>query len=160
VLGWGVYAVAAAASGAPLDTKYGPLVYIGLPIGPAIMLDAWRKLQRWPCLVIAELGFDDRMGDKPSGPVLWREVASMRPGRSLHVTSQGAAALPSFTIQLRPGRRQPLSPLGGSPKHLSEVTLELATGPERRILELMEAEFQAWQEREKQAAAWQPPASS
>jgi hypothetical protein len=145
----GVYVIAAAVAGTPMQTKYGALIYVCAPAGAGIMWDSWRKLRRWPGLVIAELGFDDRMGDHPSGPVLWREVEAMHSGKSWHVSTHGAAGLPSFVVELLPGPRPPLSPLGSQPKQIKAVTLELATGPEKRIPELMEAAYQSWLERER-----------
>jgi hypothetical protein len=142
----GLYYWAQALGGNLYDGKYGPLVYLLAPIGPAIMWDAWRKLRRWTCLVIAEYGFDDRMGDKPAGPVLWGEVASMSRGTSMHVSSHGVAGAPTLNVILRRGPRQPLSPLGAPPKQIGSLQLELATGPERRIPELMEQAFARWQQ--------------
>ena len=149
VLVFGVVAVVAASQGHPIESKYGPAVYLCLPIGPAIVWEAWRKLRRWTCLVIAENGFDDRMGDQPSGPVLWQEVASMGMGAQMVVGPGHGGKVPTFFVRFKPGPRQPLSPLGAAPKQVSTVWLEIGfRGAETKIPSLMEAAYREWQERQ------------
>jgi hypothetical protein len=63
--------------GHPYDGKQGPIIYLAGPIGLFILRDAWKGISRGNCLVIGELGFDNRQGDSPSGPVLWSDVSSM-----------------------------------------------------------------------------------
>jgi hypothetical protein len=148
VFAFGAWAVFAAAQGTPIETKYGPVIYICLPAGPAIVWDAWRNLRRWTCLVVAENGFDDRTAAHACGPVLWQEVASMSGGTVWHVGAGHAARLHSYTVQLKPGRRQPLSPMGPVPNQVESVTLELTLREKRRVPELMEAAYRDWQDRQ------------
>jgi hypothetical protein len=147
VFGAGVVALGAVMSGQTLGGKYGPAILLCLPIGPLIVWEAMGKIRRWSCLVIAQLGFDDRMGDNPAGPVLWSEVHSMGKDSTLHVGPGTSARIPTFVVCLRPDPRQPLSPLGAQPKQLGRVVLQIGfRGEETLIPSLMEESFRQWQE--------------
>jgi hypothetical protein len=142
----GLAALAGAASGHPWESKYGALIYILAPVGVAICWEAWGHLKRWPCLILAQYGFDDRMVEHPAGPVLWSEVAGMEMSSVLHVGAGHAARLPCLVVWLKPGPRQPLSPLGKPPQQIDKVTLELTISQKKKIPPLMEAAFAEWQE--------------
>jgi hypothetical protein len=146
--GFGLWATIVALRGHPYESKYGALIYVCLPVGPLIGLEAARSIRRWPCIVIAENGFDDRTSEHPAGPIAWYEVAGISTERALHVGAGCSAALPNLVIRLNPGPREPLSPLGPIPKQIREVRLQLPLDQHRRAAQMLAAALAEWRDRE------------
>jgi len=111
-----VWAAGEWATGHPIETGYGPLIYLCLPGGLSFAWFAWKRIKRGNCVIVAERGFDDRSSDNPAGPILWSEVASMGEKSKWHLAVHPGAVYATrsrpLVVDLVGGPRMPLSPLG------------------------------------------------
>lgn len=160
LVGIAFWAAVGWATGHPVQTEYGPLIYLCLPGGLSLGWFAWRRIRRGDCVIVAERGFDDRSGDGPAGPILWSEVVSMGEERKWHLALHPGAAYATRTrpwvVQLVGGPRRPLSPLGSQPRQISRVSIEtgILEGGRQRLPELMERAYARWLERRAWDQSW------
>jgi hypothetical protein len=127
-----------------------PVGFVLLVIGPIAAVDGWRRLKRISCVIVAELGFDDRSGKEPAGPVLWSEVETISPERMFRVGPGGtiihAEAVNALVIRLAGLPRAPLSSLGPPPRQIEEIRIILddLEGGRSRLPALMKESFVRW----------------
>ena len=157
LIGIAVGAAVGWAMGNPIQTQYGPLIYLCLPGGLSIGWFAWRRIARGNCVILAERGFDDRSGDKPAGPILWSEVASIGEMGKWHLAVHPGAVYATrsrpLVVELVGGPRPRLSPLGPERRQMRRVTIETngLEGGRKRLPELMGQAYARWLDRQ----AWE-----
>jgi hypothetical protein len=111
-------------------------------------------------VIVAELGFDDRSGDDPAGPILWSEVASMGERGKWHLALHPGAVYATrsrpLVVDLVGGPRGPLSPLGPQRRQIGRVSIEtnVLEGGGKRLPELMEHAYARWLERRDWEQGW------
>jgi len=154
------WAAVAWADGHPVQTEYGPLLFLCLPGGLVIGWFGWRRMRLGDCVIVAERGFDDRSGDSPAGPILWSEVVSMGEERRWHFAENPIGVVVGRTrpwvVHLAGGPRKPLSPLGLQPRQIGRVTIEtgILEGGRNRLPELMQEAYRRWLERQALGQGW------
>jgi hypothetical protein len=155
-----VWAAVAWATGHPVQTEYGPLIYLCLPGGLSLAWFGWRRIKRGDCVIVAERGFDDRSGDNPAGPILWSEVVSIGEEGKWHLALHPGAVYATRTrplvIELVAGPRGPLSPLGPQPRQIRRVAIEtnVLEGGRKRLPDLMQQAHERWLERRVWDEGW------
>jgi hypothetical protein len=129
--------------------------------GGYALFDARRRVARKSCVIVAQNGFDIRVGTNPTGPVLWSEVESISTERDVKVGVGGrwlvhARAVNTIVIRLGGEPSAPLSSMGAPVRQnkVLRIDLEEMEGGRRRLPELMDESLARWRVDQAYEQGW------